>query len=96
MQADARRIMLEMRQPACLMHVADTLGDRCERAAAALVHHGRLTFRQLVAVLATDARTADTNGGTQEACMSSSGSPEVDTAAVVTQLMTARLVEQAR
>ena len=88
MQADPGRIMLAVRQPACLMLVADTLGERAEAVCAALAHHGRLTFRQLAQLLTTPLHEP---GG------SCSGSAHAlpDLAASVAQLLEQRLVEQA-
>jgi hypothetical protein len=81
MQADSRRIMLAVRQPAFLMHVADTLGADAERACTLLVQHGRLTFNQLAQAYAAAA------GGGSESLRS-------ECAALVVRLMGARLLEQ--
>ena len=61
--ADTGCTMLAVRQPACLLLVADTLGERAEAVCAA--HHGHLTFRLLAQLLTTpvDHEPGGTCGG---------------------------------
>ena len=80
MQADSRRIMLAARQPAFLMHAADTLGAEAERVCTLLVHNGRLTFNQLAIAYAAGGGGSDSLQG--------------ECAALIVQLIGARLLEQ--
>lgn len=79
-----------MRQPASLVHIADTLGPLAEKVCQQLVAHGRLDFRGILDhTLAEEARTEGAEQPnaeqTREAC-----------ASVVMKLLQRRLVEQVR
>ena len=82
LQADAARIIASMRQPAFLMHVADALGDGAERVCAHFVHNGRLSFKQLVHIMAAESKEAAV------------ADVEAQCADIVTELFTGRLLEQ--
>jgi hypothetical protein len=80
MQADSARIIASVRQPAYLMHVADSLGEEAESVCAHIVHNGRLTFSQLVRLMAAH---RDNGGSVESLC-----------ADIVSRLFSLRLVEQ--
>jgi hypothetical protein len=64
------------------MHVADTLGEDAESVCAHLVHNGRLTFRQLVHLMAAHLRD-EVPSAVEGRC-----------ADTISQLFLGRLVEQ--
>lgn len=78
------RIVLSMRQPAFLLHVWDTVGEDAETLCTLLVHHGRLTLRQLTQAFAA-AQAGDSATGAD---------PAKAVASLVATLLNARIIEQ--
>lgn len=89
-QVVASRIFAFVRQPAFLVHVADTLGALAEKTCQQLVAHGRLDFRGIVDhILAEEEEHAP---GEEQP---STEQTREALASIVMKLLQRRLVEQA-
>jgi hypothetical protein len=75
---------MSVRQPAFLMHLGDTMGPFAERLCTHFVHNGRLPFSHLLQHMISEVG---------EACAEHL---EAQCAALVLQLLSARLLEQVR
>lgn len=84
LQVAPSRIFAAVRQPAFLVHVADTIGGFAEKVCEQFVFNGRLTFDNLVQNLAEQAPESE---GTEL---------PAQVASAVIALMQERLVEQVR
>lgn len=82
LQVAPSRIFAAVRQPAFLVHVADTIGAFAEKVCEQLVFNGRLTFENLVQNLAEQAGETDVS------------ELPAQVASAVIALMQERLVEQ--
>lgn len=91
-QVTASRIFAFVRQPAFLVHIADTLGPLAEKTCQQLVAYGRLDFRGIVDhILAEEQEHA---AGEEGEGRPSTEQTKEALACVVMKLLQRRLVEQ--
>jgi hypothetical protein len=89
-QVSPSRIVASMRQPAFLVHVADTIGPLAEKVCEQLVAHGRLDFNGIVShMLAESQQGQDEDPPDAEKMKQVCGE-------VVIKLLRQRLIEQVR